>query len=571
MAPVAKPIIFHYPSSIYSHRVLWYLWLRGIEYEECVQPLVMPRPDLASIGVGYRKIPILAIGKDVYCDSRLIISKLEEQFPNSSVGTSTPAEEGLRKLLESFSVDGGVFANAVKLMPYWADSGMLQNKVFLDDRQQLSGGWRMTKGVMEAARPGGLQQIRQVFDLFERTFLADGRDWVLGTQEPTVADIDAVWPFEWLIIDRNMKESLPEEYVNDKTYPKVYDWVRRFMARVEEKKKSCPVPITLDGETMVSQTMSVSSSVDDIGFIEDDPLAYKKGDKVQVFPSDYGQVGVSQGAIVGLSTNEVVIQNDKGLHLHFPRWNFSIKRMPSNPTGASLQKQIPKMRLIYHPASPYTRKVFMLAHELDLAKHITLQKVVVCPVPFPGWSDNNGDVSVYNPMTKIPCLVPDDVPDGVFDSKAICEYLENLAATTRTKDAKYWQLRTLHACADGMMDAAVLIAYEVRIRKERGLFFEEWMEGQKQKIIRGLDRLESAAKSGVLPEPGNAPASADEIAVAVATAMTVQMGYLGIEWKEGRPKLQEWMKKWETRPSFEKTPPTKDWGVSVDIKSVSKI
>lgn len=36
MARNKKPILFHYPQSIYSHRVLWYLWLRGIEYDECV-------------------------------------------------------------------------------------------------------------------------------------------------------------------------------------------------------------------------------------------------------------------------------------------------------------------------------------------------------------------------------------------------------------------------------------------------------------------------------------------------------------------------------------------------------
>jgi glutathione S-transferase len=192
MAPTEKPILFHYPSSIYSHRVLWYLWLRGIEYDECIQPPVMPRPDLASLDVGYRKIPILSIGKDVYCDSRLIISKLEERYPNSSLASSTPAEAGIRKLFENYSVDGGVFANTVRLMPYWTEVGLLQNKVFLDDRQKLSNGRRMTKEAMEAGRPDGMQHIRQVFDLFETTFLADGRDWVLGTKELTVADIDAV-------------------------------------------------------------------------------------------------------------------------------------------------------------------------------------------------------------------------------------------------------------------------------------------------------------------------------------------------------------------------------------------
>jgi glutathione S-transferase len=570
MAPTKKPILFHYPPSIYSHRVLWYLWLRGIEYDECIQPPVMPRPDLASISVGYRKIPILAIGKDVYCDSRLIVSKLEDMFPHSTLTASTKAEEGIRKLFENFSVDGGIFANVVKLMPYWSDFGLMQDKAFLDDRQKLSGGRRMTKEVMEAGRPDGLQNIRHVFELFETTFLADGRDWILGTKTPTVADVDAVWPFEWMIVDPHMKDSLPEQYVNDKVYPKVYAWVRRFMDVVEDRKKACAKPTKLNGEIMASRVMSATSPTDDIGFINDDPLIFKRGDEVQIYPSDYGQMGVSIGSLVGLSTNEVVIENDKGLRLHFPRWNFSIKKISRNIEKVSTPK-VPKMRLIYHHQSPFTRKVFMFAHEVGLAKYITLQKVVVCPVTIAGWSDNNDDVSVFNPMTKIPCLVSDDVPDSIYDSTVICEYLEHLVSMRRTKDARHWQLRTLHACADGIMDAAVLITYEVRIRKERNLYFDEWVEGQKQKIIRGLDRLEVAAKSGILPDPSAAPASADEVAVAVATALTAQLGHLGIDWKGGRPELEQWMKKWEGRPSFVDTPPMKEWVVGSDAKTASKI
>jgi len=575
MAPTEKPILFHYPPSIYSHRVLWYLWIRGIAYDECIQPPVMPRPDLASIGVGYRKIPIMAIGKDVYCDSRLIISKLEELYSGSTLTSSTPGEAGIQKLFENLSVDGGVFANAVRLMPYWSDSGLLQNKAFLDDRQKLSGGRRMTKEAMEAGRPDGLQKIRHIFDMFESTFLADNRKWILDTNEPTVADIDAVWPFEWMIIDPYMKDCLPQQNVNVKVYPKVYAWVTRFMDLVEEKKKACAVPTTLDGEAMTSRTMSASSPADDIGFSKDDPLDLQEEDKIQVFPSDYGQMGVSVGRLVGLSTNEVVIENDKGLHLHFPRWNFSIEKVSNSiarpPSTISETKAIPKMRLIYHHQSPYTRKAFMLAHELGLAKHITLQKVVVCPVPIAGWSDNNEDVSVFNPMTKIPCLVPENVPDGVYDSRVICEFLEHLTSIARKKDARYWQLHTLHACADGIMDAAILITYEVRIRKERNLYFNQWVEGQKQKILRGLDRLQVAAKDAILPDPSAAPATADEVAIAVATAMTGNMGHLGIDWSKGRPELEAWMEKWERRPSFLATPPLKEWGTSVDIKTASKM
>lgn len=228
--------------------------------------------------------------------------------------------------------------------------------------------------------------------------------------------------------------------------------------------------------------------------------------------------------------------------------------------------------MLYHPFSPFARKVMVLAHELGLSQHIELEKVVICPVPFPGWSDNNEDVSAYNPMAKIPCLISDDVPYGIYDSDVICEYLENLVSVIHRKDARYWQLHTLHACADGIMDASVLITYEVRIRKARGLFFDEWMEGQKKKIIRGLDRLESAAKSGVLLGPSASPASADEVTVAVAVAMASRAEYLGIERGNGRPNLEGWLAKWEQRKSFLDTPPgPKDWVFESKDKNESKI
>lgn len=154
----------------------------------------MPRPDLASIDVNYRRIPVMAIGRDVYCDSRLIIAKLESLYPNSALTPRTPTEVGIRKLLENWTIEGGVFWNAVKMMPYWTPNGLIQDKAFLDDRERLTGR-RMTTKHMEANRPDRLQHLRQAFDILETTFLADGRKWILGGDEPTLADIDAGWPF----------------------------------------------------------------------------------------------------------------------------------------------------------------------------------------------------------------------------------------------------------------------------------------------------------------------------------------------------------------------------------------
>ncbi|KAF2793259.1 hypothetical protein K505DRAFT_306107 [Melanomma pulvis-pyrius CBS 109.77] len=531
----------------------------------------MPRPDLASIGVAYRRIPIMAIGKDIYCDSRLIISKLETLYPNSSMTPTSTAEAGIRKLLENWTIDGGIFGNCCKLLPYWTPNGLLQDTKFLDDRQQLMGGRRMTAELMEAARPEGLQHMRQAFEILESTFLADGRKWILGGDSPTVADVDGVWPFEWLTEDPYMAESLPKEFVSEKKFPKTFAWVRRFMEEVKAKKAQEPKPTRLDGDAMKERVVNTSIQKQPITFIEDDPLKLKQGDEVEVYAMDYGGSHKDRGSVVGLTLTEVVIRNLEGLHLHFPRWNFRIDKVQPPKHSAPPAPKIPSMRLIYHHASPYTRKVFMLAHELGLDHAITLQKVVVCPIPFPGWSDDNEEVGAYNPMAKIPCLVSDDVPGGIYDSRIICEYLENMASVSHRKNSKYWQLHALGACADGIMDAAILIVYEKRIREDRGLKLDEWIEGQKMKILRGLDRFEIAAKEGLLREPpSSGPASADDVAVVTAVAMMDQMGFLGIKWRESRPALVKWVGTWEGRSSFRNTPPEKDW-TGRDSKEVSKI
>ncbi|PSN70495.1 hypothetical protein BS50DRAFT_488055 [Corynespora cassiicola Philippines] len=562
MASSQKPVIFHYPASIYSHRVLWYLWLRGIPYDECIQPPYTPRPDLASLNVNYRRIPIMAIGEDVYSDSRLIISKLESLLPDAKPSLPSPFEAGVGKMLEAWTIDGGIFANSVKMIPYWTTPSMLSDSKFLDDRAHLMGGRRMTAEAMEKNRPDGLQHLAQAFELLETSFLADGRKWILGGDEPTKADIDGVWPFHWLIADANMRDSLPEEFISAKKFPKTFSWVHRFKAEMARRKSECAKPARIVGHELASHMAKDAGKREPTTFLTDDPLRLEPGDEVEVYPSDYGFTHKDRGATVGLTSSEIVIRNAKGLHLHFPRWNFRIDKVKSQPPAPSAPlTKTPKMRLIYHHGSPFARKVYMYALELGLGQHISLEKVVVCPVPFPGWSDNNDQVAAFNPMAKIPCLVPDDVPDGIFDSRMICEYLSGLAPADAKKDRGYWQMRALHACADGIMDAAVLITYELRIRKAKGLLFDEWIEGQKKKIFRGLDRFEVAAKEGILKEVvPDGPASADQVAVAVATVMTESMKYLGVGWGEGREKLSKWMEGWRDRTSLVETPPSEEWG-----------
>lgn len=212
----------------------------------------------------------------------------------------------------------------------------------------------------------------------------------------------------------------------------------------------------------------------------------------------------------------------------------------------------------------------MTALELSptFAESIQLEKVVVAPVHIPGWSDNNGDVAVYNPLAKIPVLVTDN-GDGLFDSRVICDYLiahapqgtNSLTLKAEGKDAqgRYWRSRTVQACALGMLDAEILVMYENRIRAERKLKFQEWIDGQREKIMRGFDRLDAGVRDGTLrlPEDG------EGVGVAEVT-VAATLGFFDVvkmDWRAAgtRSELEEWFKVWSKRDSFTRTPAEAAW------------
>jgi hypothetical protein len=148
----------------------------------------MPRPDLALLPVHYRRIPVLAIGSDVYLDTRLILSTLESHSSLTSkprLGASNPADKFVEKLIEKYIIEGPVFGMAAGLVPV----EMAQDPTFLKDRQGMLGrNW--SKEELEGGYGECLNYIRNMFSFLETTVLEDGREWVLGGEGPKMADIE---------------------------------------------------------------------------------------------------------------------------------------------------------------------------------------------------------------------------------------------------------------------------------------------------------------------------------------------------------------------------------------------
>jgi glutathione S-transferase len=180
-------ILFHYTFSPFAKRIVWYLKLRNIPYAECIQPLILPRPDLAELGINYRRIPLMSIGRDIYYDTRLILARLEQSFPASSLhpALSTPKNKGLEALLEKFTVDAGIFSKAAQSLP--PDLPTMKDEKFIKDRAEFTGSsWSQEARVK--GYPEALAHIRHAFDILE-AMLLDGRQWIGGTDKISLADI----------------------------------------------------------------------------------------------------------------------------------------------------------------------------------------------------------------------------------------------------------------------------------------------------------------------------------------------------------------------------------------------
>lgn len=199
------------------------------------------------------------------------------------------------------------------------------------------------------------------------------------------------------------------------------------------------------------------------------------------------------------------------------------------------------MKLRYSAASPYVRKVMVLAHEVGLADQIELVPTSVAPTQV------NAAFAVENPLVKVPTLVLGD-GQSLFDSRVIAEYLDAQHPGRRLFPAEgraRWTALRQQAIADGLLDAALLTRYELNLRPEPQRW-PDWVEGQFRKVRQALTAL-AAETLGAEPTIG-------EIAAGCA------LGYLDFrfpeeDWRRAHPALAAWYAKIAQRPSFVATQP----------------
>ncbi len=189
------------------------------------------------------------------------------------------------------------------------------------------------------------------------------------------------------------------------------------------------------------------------------------------------------------------------------------------------------MKLVYSPPSPFVRKVTTLIYHANLNDSIELINVKTTALSVAE------EARAANPLGKIPVMILED-GKAIFDSRVITRYLDDFAGSNLYPQDKIYDILTLEALADGIMESAVSITYESR------------MEAQWSKVLHAIKALDDGQFQAMDSEM-----NMGQIAVACA------LGYLDFrhnarQWRSGHSDLASWNDKMMKLPALIKTIPT---------------
>ena len=307
MAADANAIILHqYDISPFSEKVRVLFGIKGLEWHACDQPIVMPKPELTGLTGGYRKIPVLQIGADIYCDTQIIARELERRFPSPSLFVGP--DRGLSYGIGAW-IDRALFMHLVTVV--FAFSGFLATEEFIADRKALIGSFDVD--ALRAAGPNASEQLRAQFGWLDSQL--DGKPFLLG-EKPGLADASLyhnVWflrlafPNGLDVLDRN---------------PRLLEWERRVKGIGHGTRRETNREAALD----IAQA---ATSAEPPKADPDEPNGLKPGDRVAVSADDYGRDAIA-GELVSSSAQHIAMRREDSrvgaVVVHFPRAGFVVRR-----------------------------------------------------------------------------------------------------------------------------------------------------------------------------------------------------------------------------------------------------
>ncbi len=303
----AELILHNYDFSNYAEKARLALGYKGLTWRSVTIPPVAPKPDLTPLTGGYRRTPVLQIGADIYCDTRLILRELERRYPSPTL----------------FPAGYTPMASAVT---YWAENQLFRPmSLYVSGHnmdvlpETLQADRALMRGLpppdaatmLRAARrsaPAVRVQIAAVAAMLE-----DGRDWILGPVV-TIADF-AIYHALWFITARTGR--LAHELA---PYARISAW----MERMRGFGHGTVSPMTA-AEALAIAAAAEPAEPRDSAPLAEDPLP---GTRVRIRADDYARDPV-EGELVLIDAEEIALRRVDALVgetvVHFPRLGYDLR------------------------------------------------------------------------------------------------------------------------------------------------------------------------------------------------------------------------------------------------------
>lgn len=296
-------LLHQYDTSPFSEKVRICLGIKNLAWSAVDQPTIMPKPDLTPLTGGYRRIPVLQIGADIYCDSQLIVRELERRFPQKPL---YPA--GLQVMVNAVEQwsDKSVFQSAVPAI--FGSIGDRVDPAFVKDREALSG-QPFNLAAMKAVAPFALTQIKAHAALLAQQ-LADSGAFLAGAQ-PCLADAAAYYNF-WFV--RSFAPGVADRFDDLNGFDAWYDRVK---AIGHGERASMSRSEALDvAKASTPEVSAILASDADL-----------KGKTVRLAATDYGRdpiIGVFAGSTPYSLTVARDVEGLGQINVHVPRLGYSL-------------------------------------------------------------------------------------------------------------------------------------------------------------------------------------------------------------------------------------------------------
>jgi len=300
----ANAVILHqYDMSPFSEKIRKILGHKNAKWKAVSQSMWLPRPHLTPMTGNYRRIPVLQIGADVYCDTRLIARKLDALFPEPPL-----YPKGLEAAADTITqwADRHMFGVTVPIV--FTQLGAMMPPQLMEDRKKMRPD--LDPAVLSAMVPDLKNELRVFAASLDRTLSQGG--FLLG-KSFSVADA-SVYHTLWFV------RNAPDAGAILAQFPGVQRWLGVIDGMGQgQREEMTPEEALAIAKAAEPATPRRADS--------HDPNGLTPGTKVTISSEDLPQSRF-EGEVLALDVDEVVILRQSPeagtVALHFPHAGYRI-------------------------------------------------------------------------------------------------------------------------------------------------------------------------------------------------------------------------------------------------------